>query len=309
MKVNKFVKGFAAIALFSLVLAGCSADKKDNTTNSSSAASSETKKSTESSAPAKKVAGGDLKDGTYKLEEKNEKNGYRAVFEMTVKDGKITESKYDNINADGKSKTEDTKYEESMKAKSGVGPKEYIKQLNDSFVKAQSASGVEVVTGATHSSESFQNYAQQLIQAAQAGNTDTIEIDNGATLKDGTYSLKEKNDSNGYHTTFSMTVKDGKVTESNYDNVNADGKSKKDDTEYESKMKDVAGVGPKEYIETLNKEFVKAMGEEDGSPAGVEVVTGATHSTHSFINYAQQLVNAAEKGDTTEIVVDNIVTK
>ena len=215
---------------------------------------------------------------------------------MTVKDGKITESKYDNINADGKSKTEDTKYEESMKAKSGVGPKEYIKQLNDSFVKAQSASGVEVVTGATHSSESFQNYAQQLIQAAQAGNTDTIEIDNGATLKDGTYSLKEKNDSNGYHTTFSMTVKDGKVTESNYDNVNADGKSKKDDTEYESKMKDVTGVGPKEYI-------------EDGSPAGVEVVTGATHSTHSFINYAQQLVNAAEKGDTTEIVVDNIVTK
>ena len=309
MKVNKFVKGFAAIALFSLVLAGGGADKKDNTTNSSSAASSETKKSTESSAPAKKVAGGDLKDGTYKLEEKNEKNGYRAVFEMTVKDGKITESKYDNINADGKSKTEDTKYEESMKAKSGVGPKEYIKQLNDSFVKAQSASGVEVVTGATHSSESFQNYAQQLIQAAQAGNTDTIEIDNGATLKDGTYSLKEKNDSNGYHTTFSMTVKDGKVTESNYDNVNADGKSKKDDTEYESKMKDVAGVGPKEYIETLNKEFVKAMGEEDGSPAGVEVVTGATHSTHSFINYAQQLVNAAEKGDTTEIVVDNIVTK
>ena len=309
MKVNKFVKGFAAIALFSLVLAGCGADKKDNTTNSSSAASSETKKSTESSAPAKKVAGGDLKDGTYKLEEKNEKNGYRAVFEMTVKDGKITESKYDNINADGKSKTEDTKYEESMKAQSGVGPKEYIKQLNDSFVKAQSASGVEVVTGATHSSESFQNYAQQLIQAAQAGNTDTIEIDNGATLKDGTYSLKEKNDSNGYHTTFSMTVKDGKVTESNYDNVNADGKSKKDDTEYESKMKDVTGVGPKEYIETLNKEFVKAMGEEDGSPAGVEVVTGATHSTHSFINYAQQLVNAAEKGDTTEIVVDNIVTK
>ena len=309
MKVNKFVKGFAAIALFSLVLAGCGADKKDNTTNSSSAASSETKKSTESSAPAKKVAGGDLKDGTYKLEEKNEKNGYRAVFEMTVKDGKITESKYDNINADNKSKTEDTKYEESMKAKSGVGPKEYIKQLNDSFVKAQSASGVEVVTGATHSSESFQNYAQQLIQAAQAGNTDTIEIDNGATLKDGTYSLKEKNDSNGYHTTFSMTVKDGKVTESNYDNVNADGKSKKDDTEYESKVKDVAGVGPKEYIEALNKEFVKAMGEEDGSPAGVEVVTGATHSTHSFINYAQQLVNAAEKGDTTEIVVDNIVTK
>ena len=28
MKVNKFVKGFAAIALFSLVLAGCGAERK-----------------------------------------------------------------------------------------------------------------------------------------------------------------------------------------------------------------------------------------------------------------------------------------
>ncbi|MCU9758957.1 FMN-binding protein, partial [Enterococcus faecalis] len=83
--------------------------------------------------------------------------------------------------------------------------------------------------------------------------TDTNEIDNGATLKDGTYSLKEKKDSNGYHTSFSLTVKEGKVIESNYDNVNADGKSNKDDTEYESKMKDVAGVGQKEYNETLNK--------------------------------------------------------
>ena len=62
---------------------------------------------------------------------------------MTVKDGKITESKYDNINADGKSKTEDTKYEESMKAKI-VGPKEYIKQL------LKQRASVEVVTGATH---------------------------------------------------------------------------------------------------------------------------------------------------------------
>lgn len=228
---------------------------------------------------------------------------------MTVKDGKITESKYDNINADGKSKADDKDYEKNMKDKSGVGPAEYIKELNDSFVKAQSADGVEVVTGATHSSESFQNYAQQLIQAAQAGDTKTIEIDNGADLKDGTYALKEKNNSNGYHTEFSIVVKDGKVTESNYDNVNDEGKSKKDDADYNKNMKDKSDVGPAEYIKTLNEELVKAMNEEDGSAANVEVVTGATHSSHSFVIYAEQLVNAAEKGDTNEIVVDNIVMK
>lgn len=79
-----------------------------------------------------------------------------------------------------------------MKAKSGVGPKEYIKQLNDSLVKEQAASKVEAVSGATHSSDAFANYANQLIQAAQRGDTSTIEIDNGAKLKDGKYSLEEK---------------------------------------------------------------------------------------------------------------------
>ncbi|WP_086445322.1 extracellular electron transfer flavoprotein PplA [Candidatus Enterococcus lemimoniae] len=308
MKMNKIVKGFTAIALSSLLLAACGSDQKKDTAKSSESTTA-TSKTAESSTVAEKEAGADLQDGTYKLEEKNESNGYRATFEMTVKDGKITESKYDNINADGKSKADDKDYEKNMKDKSGVGPAEYIKELNDSFVKAQSADGVEVVTGATHSSESFQNYAQQLIQAAQAGDTKTIEIDNGADLKDGTYTLKEKNNSNGYHTEFSIVVKDGKVTESNYDNVNDEGKSKKDDADYNKNMKDKSGVGPAEYIKTLNEELVKAMNEKDGSAANVEVVTGATHSSHSFVIYAEQLVNAAEKGDTNEIVVDNIVMK
>lgn len=308
MKMNKILKGFAAIALSSLLLAACGADTKKDTAKSSESSTAKSK-TEESTKAAEKVAGGDLKDGTYKLEEKNESNGYRATFEMTVKDGKITDSKYDNINAEGKSKADDKDYNKTMKEKSGVGPAEYIKELNDSFVKAQSATGVEVVTGATHSSKSFQNYAQQLIQAAQAGNTETIEIDNGADLKDGTYSLKEKNNSNGYRTEFSIVVKDGKVVESNYDNVNDEGKSKKDDVDYNKNMKEKAGVGPAEYIKTLNEELVKTMSEEGKSASDVEVVTGATHSSHSFVIYAEQLINAAEKGNTDEIVVDNIVMK
>ena len=310
MKVNKFVKGFTTIALATVLLAACGADDKKDTAKSSdsSTATSESSKTEESTA-TEKVAGGDLKDGTYKLEEKNEENGYRAVFEMTVKDGKITKSNYDYINADGKSKTEDADYNKSMKEKSGTSPDLYIPELNEELVKAQSASGIEVVTGATHSSQAFQNYAQQLIQAAQAGNTATIEIDNGSDLKDGTYTLKEKNDSNGYHTEFSIVVKDGKVTESNYDNVNADGKSKTKDADYNKSMKEKSGTDPETYIPALNEELVKVMNEKDGTAGDVEVVTGATHSTHSFVIYAEQLINAAQKGDTAEIVVDNIVTK
>ncbi|EAC5443479.1 FMN-binding protein, partial [Listeria monocytogenes] len=40
-----------------------------------------------------------------------------------------------------------------------------------------------------------------------------------------------------------------------------------------------------------------------------DVVSGATHSFHSFVIYAQQLLNAAEKGDQTTIEVDNFVTE
>src|SRR5699024_1266275 len=197
----------------------------------------------------------------------------------------------------------------NMKDKSGVAPEEYIPQLNEALEKEQNPANVEVVTGATHSSNSFQNYAQQLVQAAQAGNSEEIEIDNGAKLQDCTYNLEEKNYSNGYRTVFSIVVEDGKVAESNFDSVNKDGKSKTEDADYEKNMKDKSGVGPKEYTKTLNEDLVKVMNgdEDEASPADVDVVTGATHSSHTFILYAEQLINAAEKGDTDKIEVDNFV--
>ncbi|THE12682.1 FMN-binding protein [Enterococcus hirae] len=312
MKKNRFITGVAVLAFSTLMLGACGSDNKDSSNSSSSEASSAQSstaesKTTESSKEV--VAGGKLQDGTYKLEEKNYSNGYRAVFEMIVKDGKITESNFDYVNEDGKSKTEDADYNKNMEAKSGTSPEKFIPELNEQFVTVQNAGDVEVVTGATHSSESFQNYAQQLIQAAQAGNTETIEINNGGDLQDGTYKLEEKNYSNGYRVQFELTVADGKITASNFDYIDADGKSKQDDTQYNENMKAKSGTEPKTYIPELNDELVRVMSEDDASPADVEVVTGATHSSHSFIMYAQQLVNAAENGNTETIEVDNIVTK
>ncbi len=293
------------LVLSGLVLAGCSSDNEKSTTSSSSTTTSSTSKTTESSASA----GMTLKDGTYKLKELNDNNGYHANFSIVVKDGKISESNFDYLNADGKSKKDDADYNKNMKAKSGISPKEYIEKFNEELVSTQNPSNIEVVTGATHSFHSFQNYAQQLIQAAQSGDTKEIEIDNGATLKDGTYTLKELNDSNGYHAVFSIVVKDGKITESNFDYLNADGKSKKDDADYNKNMKAKSGISPKEYIEKFNEELVSEMAKKDGTPGNIDVVTGATHSFHSFVLYADQLINAAEKGDTKTIEVDNYVEK
>lgn len=120
-----------------------------------------------------------LQDGTYTLVEKSlDENGWKTDFSITVADGKITESNYENVNEAGDKKSEDEAYQERMAEVAGIGPVEYFPELNDQLVETQDPAEVEVVTGATHSSESFKEYAQQLVDAAEEGNTDTIEIDN-----------------------------------------------------------------------------------------------------------------------------------
>lgn len=244
-----------------------------------------------------------MTDGTYKLEEKNfDDKGWKAFASIEVKDGKITKASYDYKNKDGDLKSEDADYEKAMKDKVGTGPQEYLKQLSDALVKSQSASGVDIVTGATHSSETFINYANQLIQAAQRADTTTISINNGADMKDGKYNLEEQNYAHGYRVVFAMEVKDGKIATSDYNYVNKDGQKKTDDADYEKNMKEKSGTGPQEYIPALNKSLVDKQ-----SPAEVDTVSGATNSSNQFRIYAAQLENAAQNGDTDTIKVYNKV--
>ncbi|MHC5269368.1 extracellular electron transfer flavoprotein PplA [Enterococcus sp. LJL98] len=307
MKAKKLLVGFTALTFTALVLGACSPDSKPEESSSAPASSevvesSSTEKESDTEAATPAVT---LQDGTYTLEETNYSNDYRVVFSIVVKDGKIVESNYDNLNEAGESKTKNKEYNDMMVEKAGIGPEEFIPAFNETLLKAQAATGVEVVSGATHSFHDFQNYAQQLIQAAQAGNTETIKINNGAKLQDGTYTLEEKNYSNDYRVVFSIVVKDGKVTESNYDNLNEAGESKTENKEYNDMMVENAGIGPAEFIPAFNKGLVETMATEDGTPSSVDVVTGATSSFHTFVVYAEQLINAAQNGATETITVDN----
>lgn len=153
-----------------LVLSACGGG-----TDEATESSAETTETTETTA-----ASGELQDGTYTLSEKNlDDNGWRTEFSITVDGGEITESNYQNLNEAGELKTEDEEYQTAMADKTGgVGPQQYIPELNEQLVETQDPTAVEVVTGATHSSESFKEYAQQLVDAAAEGNTETIEIDN-----------------------------------------------------------------------------------------------------------------------------------
>lgn len=159
-----------------LVLSACGSGDDSATETSESAT---TESSVETTETTETTASGELQDGTYTLAEKNlDENGWKTEFSITVKDGEITESNYENLNETGDKKSEDEEYQEMMSEKTGVGPADFIPALNEQLVETQDPAAVEVVTGATHSSESFKEYAQQLMDAAKEGNTETIEIDN-----------------------------------------------------------------------------------------------------------------------------------
>ncbi len=307
MKLNKVVTGISALTLSALLLTACSSSSSKDSTDSKSKSSKVEKSSSKETTEAKRTAGGELKDGTYKLSETGYSNGYRAEMSMTVKDGKVSATTLDYVDKDGKSKKDDADYEKAMVKVSKTGPKEYIPELEKAFTKAgDNVASIETVSGATGTSTTFKNYAQQLVQAAQKGDTAEIKIDNTAKLKDGTYALEEKNYSHDYRVTLALTVAGGKVTTVKYDQINKDGTSKTKDAEYEKSMKKVNKIGPVEYIPQLAKNLQTALNSEKGLE-GFEAVSGATHSGDSLLTYASQLLNAAQKGDTAKIEIDNII--
>ena len=158
----------AAVLLSSVVvLTACGGGSKSSTSTTSSAKTTQAAKST---------ASGELKDGTYKLVSEADKRGWHVEFTIVVEGGKITSSDYDNLNKDGKRKSEDAEYEKQMKDKMGTGPAEYFTAYNIGLVEKQNPSDVEVVSGATQAHTSFVEYANKLIEAAQKGDTKEIKV-------------------------------------------------------------------------------------------------------------------------------------
>ena len=177
MELKKTLSTATLLLASTFVLAACGGADTETETESSAAASSEVV--VESSSEATSEAAAELQDGTYTLVEKNfDTRGWKTEFSITVVDGKITESTFDNVNEAGVKKSEDAEYQANMAEKVGVGPADYFPQLNNQLIETQDPEAVEVVTGATHSSDTFNEYAPLLIEAAEAGDTTTIEIDN-----------------------------------------------------------------------------------------------------------------------------------
>lgn len=150
-----------------ITLAACS--------NNDDAANTTEEPATEETATADN-ANAELQDGEYKLETPMSDNGWRTEMIMTVTDGKVASLDMESYDEDGNKKSEDEEYQKNMKDESGTSSNEAVEQLTSQFVETGDPAQVDVVSGATHTSESFKKQARALLDAAKEGNTDVIEF-------------------------------------------------------------------------------------------------------------------------------------
>ncbi|UPQ85279.1 FMN-binding protein [Ignavigranum ruoffiae] len=275
-----------------------SKDESEESMDESEESKDESEESMDESEESKEAAGAvamdaELQDGEYKAVSNEDEHGWSVEHTIVVKDGKVTESKFDYVNAEGKLKSEDEEYNKNMKDKTGVSGAEAMEALNAALVDNQSAD-VDVVSGATSTSETFKFSSQMLLKAAAEGNTEEINLDE-LPLQDGEFTAKGEVDEHGWSPMMTMVVKDGKITEVTYDYENAEGKLKSEDEEYNKNMEDKTGVSAAEAMEELSAALVEKQKVEE-----VDVVSGATSTSEEFMNLAKQLIKESQMKDSKD---------
>lgn len=212
-------------------------------------------------------------DGVYKATyDYIDSHGWKPQLTVTVKGGKITIAKFDYVNPQGKLKTRDIKYNAAMKKVKGTYPALYSPVLGQELVKNQSVDKVDVVTGATSSSNNFKALATAALENAKKGDKTTAVLFMNDTY---TYTA-DKFDAHGWKATASLTYQDGKLVKVDFDYLDKNNKKKSQDVNYNTAMKKASknAMDDTTAIKQLNDQYLSA-GKADA-------VTGATSTSKDF---------------------------
>ena len=127
-------------------------------------------------------AAASIEDGTYRAEyDSFDVNGYKDFVEVTFQDGSVTSVVMDAVcEADGSLKSESEEFGESMRTVVGTYPQKYYTDLINQYIQSGSVDGVEIVAGATTSSNSMLALLRALEDALLAGSYNgTVVIGRG----------------------------------------------------------------------------------------------------------------------------------
>lgn len=105
------------------------------------------------------------------------------------------------------------------------------------------------------------------------------------------YTLQGEEDERGWSVIHSIVVDaEGKISVSDFNYINSEGKYKTDDAEYVAQMLEIAGNDITETIDYLNNYLVENQGLGGITDASVDVVSGATGTYTAFTDTANELL-------------------
>ncbi|WP_195573773.1 FMN-binding protein [Paenibacillus sp. 1001270B_150601_E10] len=273
----------AAMMAFGL-LVGCGA--KDNAESPS----------TSTEQPSTGTEQGQYADGNYFAKGTPDDNGWMYMVQLDVKDGKITAVNWDAANT----KTAgDTKKQQSISGEYGMKKggassewHEQAKLMEDTLIEKQDPKKIEVtdegktdaVSGVSIHVGDFVKLAEQALAAGP--------VEKGA-YKDGAYKAEGKDfDDQGWKETINVTVFDGQIVAVNWDNVNKEGASKKEQA--------AAGTYGMNWHEQANNMEAALIEKQDPAQLGVkedgttDAVSGVSIHVNGFVKLAEEALQGAK---------------
>ncbi|MDU2374192.1 MAG: FMN-binding protein [Peptoniphilus harei] len=145
------------------------------------------------------------------------------------------------------------------------------------------------LVGCGAKNDAKENTAKENNTKVEANNVEKT-TEEALELKDGTYTGKSSEDDFGGHMEVTITVADGKISNTEVKNLQKDGSEKGEDY-----GKEAGEEGHKTAQMTL--EASQTYGQElteKGSVEEVEAVTGATQSYNQFVEAANDAINQAK---------------
>ncbi len=263
------------LLVLGLVLAGCADDADD--------------------AAADAAADTEFVDGTYTAAyDYADSRGWRAFLQINVDGGVITDVDFDYVNADGTRKSEDEGYNQRWQGAleedidMNIARDTFAEQLID-----RQSVPIDVVSGATGSSELMNELGDAALERAREGNTELAIVPYDLTV-----TAEDEEDERGWTARVELSFEDGELVAVDYDEVEYDDDGeivnrKSEDEAYAERWEGADGISQMEAFPELEQRLLDA----GGNPDEVDQVTGATGSWARFVDVVQRALDNRESPD------------
>lgn len=121
-----------------------------------------------------------------------------------------------------------------------------------------------------------------------------------AKLEDGKYYVEAEKPTWGWKSFTYMVVENGEIVKIKHDRKNKSGKNATEDEKYNKSMAEKKGLGIKEAVKRLEKEFMQSKDIDQ-----VDSIAGATTTSKEFKAMVKFLMEKAEKGEAKKYRISN----